>query len=274
LSMFQESSTVLTNYRADLPSPDIPAEDDEEEFDDWIDKFYGFAHFINPSCAIPSPYLPPPATTSNAALLFNAESDAHAPSSSLPEPEPEPPPPITTPRNSAAIRQDDRLLAVRLWHATLRRPPDLDDVQYTRFLRYCAEFFVASNKLWRKNVQGYHKLVLFPELHLSTLRSAHDDLGHKGFYATARSSLNVSGGLSLLVMLSGSSALVTSARSVKHALFLSRLLSQFPRLYLPKCTWTPCTCRLLEASIILRRDAARLLIIPNSACCVHNLLRL
>jgi Integrase zinc binding domain len=57
-------------------------------------------------------------------------------------------------------------------------------MQYTRFLRYCAEFFVASNKLWRKNAQGHHKLVLFPELCLSTLRSAHDNLGHKGFYAT------------------------------------------------------------------------------------------
>jgi Integrase zinc binding domain/RNase H-like domain found in reverse transcriptase len=163
---------------------DIPEEDDEEAFDDWIDKFYGFAHFINPIRAITLPHLPLPATTSTAALLFNAESDAHARSSSQPEPEPDPAPPVTPPRNYAAIRQDNRLLAVRLWLDTLRRPPDLDDVQYTRFLRYCAEFFVASNKLWRKNAQGHHKLVLFPELRLSTLRSAHDDLGHKGFYAT------------------------------------------------------------------------------------------
>jgi Integrase zinc binding domain len=57
-------------------------------------------------------------------------------------------------------------------------------MQYTRFLHYCAEFFVASDKLWRKNAQGHHKLILFPELRLSTLCSAHDNLGHKGFYAT------------------------------------------------------------------------------------------
>ena len=43
-------------------------------------------------------------------------------------------------------------------------------------------FFLAANKLWRKDSQGQHRLVTTPSSRLVILRAAHDDVGHKGFY--------------------------------------------------------------------------------------------
>jgi hypothetical protein len=79
---------------------DLPEKDNEEEFDDWIDKFYGFSHFINPTR--PSLYSPTPAV----ALFASEETDATQSPLSSPTPSTEPLP-ISLPRNSAAIHQDD-----------------------------------------------------------------------------------------------------------------------------------------------------------------------
>jgi hypothetical protein len=45
-------------------------------------------------------------------------------------------------------------------------------------------FFVHADKLWRKDPRGLHKIVAVPAACLSILTSAHDDVAHKGFYAT------------------------------------------------------------------------------------------
>jgi hypothetical protein len=45
-------------------------------------------------------------------------------------------------------------------------------------------FFVASDKLWRKDPQGHHKLVAVPLARVALMRAAHDGIGHKGVYAT------------------------------------------------------------------------------------------
>jgi hypothetical protein len=47
---------------------DTPEEDDEEKFDDWIDKFYGFVHFINPGRTRSSPDPRRPAAHAAAAI--------------------------------------------------------------------------------------------------------------------------------------------------------------------------------------------------------------
>jgi len=51
-------------------------------------------------------------------------------------------------------------------------------------MRYAIQFFVQARKLWKKDEHGRHKLVAWPESHLTILRSTHDDLAHKGFFAT------------------------------------------------------------------------------------------
>jgi hypothetical protein len=45
-------------------------------------------------------------------------------------------------------------------------------------------FFIAAGKLWRKDPQGRHRIVADKSSRLTILRAAHDDVAHKGFYAT------------------------------------------------------------------------------------------
>ena len=152
---------------------DLAEEDDGDEFDGWIDRIYGFAHILNPSY----PRRLHDSALTSAFTSTVAESDA-------PVLAPAPSTETVPPRNAAGLRLDERIDAVRKWHGDLERPSGLDDARYTRFLRYCAEFFVTAGRLWRKDPQGKHKIVLSYDERLPTLRSAHDDLGHKGFYAT------------------------------------------------------------------------------------------
>jgi hypothetical protein len=51
-------------------------------------------------------------------------------------------------------------------------------------VRYCTNFFVDNNQLWRKDSHGAHKLVISSGQRLSIIHTAHDSLGHKAFYAT------------------------------------------------------------------------------------------
>ena len=60
----------------------------------------------------------------------------------------------------------------------------MSDSDYASFIRYCTEFFVSQNKLWRKDAHGRHKLVIPTHRRLFIIASAHNDVGHHGFYAT------------------------------------------------------------------------------------------
>ncbi len=61
---------------------------------------------------------------------------------------------------------------------------DMTDTKYESFLRYCMEFFIDSDRLWRKDRKGEHKLVVAQDRRLFILSSAHDDAGHHGYFAT------------------------------------------------------------------------------------------
>jgi hypothetical protein len=88
------------------------------------------------------------------------------------------------PRSAIALSDDKRLTFVRKWLNDLERPSHLSDPEYSTFLRYCLEFFVDSDNLWRKDSHGAHKIVVLPARRMEVMRGAHDDIGHKGFYAT------------------------------------------------------------------------------------------
>jgi hypothetical protein len=61
----------------------------------------------------------------------------------------------------------------------------LTDSEYKSLLRYCMEFFVSDGeRLWRKDSKGNHKVVVDQDRRLFLISSAHDDVGHHGFYAT------------------------------------------------------------------------------------------
>ena len=60
----------------------------------------------------------------------------------------------------------------------------MDDAEYKTFMRYATEFFIYGDKLWRKDQKGQHKVVIPQNRRLYLITSAHNDVGHHGFYAT------------------------------------------------------------------------------------------
>ena len=86
------------------------------------------------------------------------------------------------PRSDKAVQDDRRL---RMIEAFLKDPtasvlkPKIDQ---KKFIKSATRFFVLNNKLWRKDQQGRHKLVIWPEKRLQLIQQAHDDLGHKGVF--------------------------------------------------------------------------------------------
>ena len=170
----------------------------DDEFDDWIDGLYGFMHAINPSPFVDMASQNGPATvatfvkffvpmgsdsvrqsndvvevfTQSAGIFSNNVTDYEQLSYSK------------VPRSEAAKREEDRLDMVRQYLDDLKRPPDLDDKAFNSFVRYVLRFFSKNSKLWRKDSQGMHKVVVDLQHRLEVLRHCHDDVGHKGFYAT------------------------------------------------------------------------------------------
>ena len=57
--------------------------------------------------------------------------------------------------------------------------------EYKKFVRKVRNFFVDDNgRLYRRNAEGAHKLVVEKDKQMSLMKAAHDNLGHRGFYAT------------------------------------------------------------------------------------------
>jgi hypothetical protein len=55
-----------------------------------------------------------------------------------------------------------------------------------KFVRKASRFFVAGDRLWYHEQDGRHLVVVFEQDHKEILTTAHNALGHKGFYATCR----------------------------------------------------------------------------------------
>ena len=164
------------------PQPgDEPEKDDD--FEDWVDQVNGFIHFIDPL-----PFQICSLTNSTPISCYITDSDRE----DSPEPEDAPQPkdqddstPYSiVPRSDAAEAMDDKLVKVKKWLETLERPDSMTNSEYKSFMRYCTEFFILNDRLWRKDSKGHHKVVVSPERRLFLISSAHDDVGHHGFYAT------------------------------------------------------------------------------------------
>ena len=160
----------------DMPEP-------EDDFEDWIDDVNGFIHMINPLPAKKPTLIEAPPIT----CFINEDNRDQSPT---PEPDDissDLDTDITSydivPRSETAIKADDRLLLVQNWLTTLQRPDNLSDKEYKTFMNYCTEFFVADNRLWRKDPKG-HKMVIYRQRRLFIINAAHNDTGHHGFFAT------------------------------------------------------------------------------------------
>ena len=158
--------------------PDDDPDPEEDDFEDWVDRLHGFLHMINdvhaPTQATYYPRISSFVLTGDSQNFSEEENPAQSPSQSY----------DLVPRTDIAKSDDLRLTLVRKWLQDLERPSHMSDTDYTTFLCYCVEFFIDSDNLWRKDSQGAHKIVMHPDRRMEVMRSAHDDVGHKGFYAT------------------------------------------------------------------------------------------
>ena len=159
-------------------------EEPEDDFEDWVDQVNGFLHFIDPSPSqINSISTSPPITCY---ITDGRDEEIPEPEeeTQLPTQEDLPTPYSVVPRSDTAKFADDRLENVQHWLETLERPHSMTDSQYKAFMRYCTEFFVSDGRLWRKDSKGCHKAVVSRSRRLFLISSAHNDVGHHGFYAT------------------------------------------------------------------------------------------
>jgi hypothetical protein len=158
-------------------------EEPEDDFEDWIDNVNGFLHILNP---LPTDINTITASPPIAAFISDANEEEPS-DEELIEQETDKEASITynnVPRSAAAAKADETLTKVQPWLETLERPADFTDNAYKTFMRYSTEFFVAHEKLWRKDAKGRHKLVIPKIRRLFLLSAAHNDVGHHGFYAT------------------------------------------------------------------------------------------
>jgi hypothetical protein len=138
-------------------------QDDKEDFTDWIDQLHGFLHQINvvdtrPPTTSNSLPLPFPHISTLAQATDLSEEDTIA----LDTTDSDIDDYTLAPRSVQAKVNDSRLLKVFQWLQDLRRPDGLSNAEYATFMRYCMDFFVDDNQLWRKDSHGTHKLVIPP----------------------------------------------------------------------------------------------------------------
>jgi hypothetical protein len=147
-----------------LRQPNNEDPSDPEDFEDWIDNLHGFLHQINvPTSSISTlRTMQSVYTITTAQVKMNEEEDGH--------------------KDHDQHNAQPEL--VKKWHDNLKQPSDLNDEQYTRFLCYCTHFFISDDCLWCKDPNGTHKLVIDYPKRYEIMKNAHDDLGHKGLYAT------------------------------------------------------------------------------------------
>jgi hypothetical protein len=89
-------------------------------------------------------------------------------------------------RTKSGKLQDERLPVLKNWLINpLTKPAGYDEQMMRNLIRAAFHFFVdKKGKLYRKGLDSAHKLVVEKEDRMRMLASAHDNLGHRGFYAT------------------------------------------------------------------------------------------
>ena len=164
------------------PQPD-DEEEPEDDFEDWIDQVHGFLHFLNPHpTEINFKTITPPIISYIADAI--QEEAPELVEEALPPDKETVTPYSIVPRTEKAKASDERILQVRQWLETLKRPPSLTNKEFQSLMRYGTEFLILEDRLWRKDINGKLKRVIPPERRLFLLSAAHDDVGHHGFYAT------------------------------------------------------------------------------------------
>jgi hypothetical protein len=70
------------------------------------------------------------------------------------------------------------------WLTFLEQPDGLSDQDYMALVHQASRFFLDEHILWKQDPQGAHKQVLYWHHCIEAIHAGHDDMGHRGFYAT------------------------------------------------------------------------------------------
>ena len=161
------------------PQPDdiSEEEDDPEDFDDWVDNLYSFAHLLNPTA---------PTSESATLLCIFALEQANPLPEQTADPEIDEPQLAyaKVPRTDTAVYADKRLAMAHNWLISLEQPENISDHAYSLVIRYAASFFADGSILWKRDSQGAHKRVLYGNQRTDAMIAAHNDTGHRGYYAS------------------------------------------------------------------------------------------
>jgi hypothetical protein len=160
------------SWRPPQPEDDSNNEesnDKAEEFEDWIDNLYSFAHMINnPIHALKSERL--------VHVLALKQTLSHP--YTVPDPQIYEPNYDIIPRSTTAMQADEKLAMIHDWLTFLERPNGLSDQDYAAVIRQAVWFFLDEHILWKRDPQGAHKQVLYRHHRIEAIQAGHDDVGH------------------------------------------------------------------------------------------------
>jgi len=88
-------------------------------------------------------------------------------------------------KDKGTKKREVELREIRRFLETLKVPEKLTRKDKQCFLQHIGKFFLQGGKMWWREHQGRHQQVIEEqEKYYQLLIEAHDQLGHKGFYAT------------------------------------------------------------------------------------------
>jgi hypothetical protein len=148
---------------------------DLESFDDWVNNLYGFVHLVNPTTTVPR--------TSQFLHIFASACINDADNPQPPKQEPVLDYNIIL-RTANAAFANKWLEMVHDWLTFFDWPGDISDRDYDSLTHYTAGFFINDAGMWRRNDHGAHKCILYRNQHIKAIYAAHDDVRHRGYYAT------------------------------------------------------------------------------------------
>lgn len=153
----------LSRRPAALGDPENDASAVGDDYEEWIDRQYCF-HATSKQPLSPVT----PISTSNAHHNEAGNNDE---------------PTLDIPRSPAAKAADNDLQSIRSFLLTMVLPANVPEQHLKAFARKTSHFFIANDAMYRKNDHGPPLLVVLPSRRPYIMRTAHDELGHKGFYS-------------------------------------------------------------------------------------------
>lgn len=96
---------------------------------------------------------------------------------------------LKIPLSDKAIKAELRLRGIQHFLTTLERPPHLADAEYRQFICQASDYFVSGKQFFRKSREGRVQLIPDKADRLQLIKYAHDELGHKGAFATTHNLL-------------------------------------------------------------------------------------